>query len=433
VCVIFETQNQALHLSEIRIYLRLFNESLAFAFSALVVNRLRTFLSLLGITIGIFSIVSVFTMVETLENDMRDSIESLGDNVVMIQKWPFAPDEGDEEYAWWKYWQRPEPRELEAKLLKERLTTANYVAFQSNINKTVERFNNFVENVEIAMVSHDFSEVINLKIEEGRYFSDIESTSGKGVVVLGAEVATKLFPDGTALGKTVKVGGAKADVIGVFERTGDNILGSGFDNAALIPIRFGKTLVDFNSMQGNQLLVKALPGVSNAALKDEVTGALRAIRRQRPKEEKSFAVIEPELISNLIDDIIGFINGIGWVIGGFSILVGGFSIANIMFVSVKERTAQIGIQKSLGAKNNFILTQFLAEAIVLSVIGGAVGLLIIYIGAMIASAALDMNIALSIKNIIIGLGLSVSIGLVSGIIPAWMASQLDPVEAMRSK
>jgi len=389
-------------------------------------------LSLLGITIGIFSIISVFTMVDTLENDMRDSIESLGDNVVMIQKWPFAPEEGDEEYAWWKYCQRPEPIELEAKLLKERLATSDHVAFQSQITRTVERFNNFVENVQVSMVNHDYSEVINLKIAQGRYFSNLESTSGKGVVLLGADIADKLFPDGRVLGKAVKIGGAKVDVIGVFERSGDNILGSGFDQAVVVPIRFGKTLVDFNSMQGNKLLVKAKLGVSNAELKDEVTGALRAIRRQRPKEEKSFAVIEPELISNLIDDIIGFINTIGWVIGGFSILVGGFSIANIMFVSVKERTGQIGIQKALGAKNNFILTQFLAEAIILSLIGGAIGLCFIYIGTLVAGAILEMDIVLTLTNVLIGLGLSVSIGLVSGIIPAWMASQLDPVEAMRS-
>lgn len=419
-------------MSLISLYLKLFAESVSFAINALVVNRLRTVLSLLGITIGIFAIISVFTLVDTLENDMRSSIEDLGDNVVMIQKWPMAPEEGDEEYAWWKYWQRPEPKMSEADQLRSRLTLATDVTWQANIVRTIERGNYFVEDVPIAMVTHEFDRVINLNIEKGRYFSQVESTSGKPIAILGAVVAKKLFPSGEALGKTVKIGGKKSLVIGVFEEEGENILGSGFDNAVLIPARFGTTMVDATQLRSTQLIVKAAQGVTNAQLKDELIATLRNIRRQRPTEPISFAVIEPEMISGLIDELVGFINTIGWVIGGFSIVVGGFSISNIMFVSVKERTPQIGIQKSLGARNNFILTQFLAESIILSLIGGGVGLFIIFLLTLLIGAFVEMTVVLSLGNIALGLGLSVVIGLISGLIPAWMASRLNPVEAIRA-
>ncbi len=419
-------------MSLLSLYLRLFAESVSFALNALVVNRLRTVLSLLGIAIGIFAIISVFTLVDTLENDIRTSIEALGDNVLMIQKWPMAPEEGDSEYAWWKYWQRPEPKIAEADQLRRRLNLATDVAWQANIVRTIERANSFVETVPIAMVTHEFEQVINLKIAQGRYFSQVESASGRPIVILGAVVADKLFAGMDALGKSVKIGGKKAIVVGVFEEEGENILGSGFDNAALIPARFGTTIVDVNQLMSTQIVVKAAAGISNAQLKDELISTLRNIRRQRPTEPISFAVIESEMITGLIDELVGFINTIGWVIGGFSIVVGGFSISNIMFVSVKERTPQIGIQKALGAREHFILTQFLSESIILSLIGGGVGLFVIFLLTLVVGAVIDMEVVLSLGNIVLGLALSVVIGLISGLIPAWMASRLNPVDAMRA-
>jgi putative ABC transport system permease protein len=180
------------------------------------------------------------------------------------------------------------------------------------------------------------------------------------------------------------------------------------------------------------IAVKAAPNVSNDVLKDEITGILRAVRSQKAGEENSFDVSEISVVTNYIDQIFRIIGIVGWIIGGFSLLVGGFGIANIMFVSVKERTNQIGIQKALGAKNYFILTQFLFESVFLSLFGGILGLLLVYSGILIARQNIEFSIYLTSANVVIGLVVSVVIGLVAGFIPAWNASRLDPVVAMRS-
>jgi putative ABC transport system permease protein len=179
------------------------------------------------------------------------------------------------------------------------------------------------------------------------------------------------------------------------------------------------------------IMVKAKGGVSNAELMDELKANMRSIRRQRPMEDDSFALNETKLLSTQVSGLFDAISIAGWIIGGFSILVGGFGIANIMFVSVKERTPLIGIQKSLGAKNYFILIQFLSESIVLCLFGGILGLLLVYIGTIIAGF-FDFNMTLTLQNIVLGLSVSTVIGILSGFVPAYNASRLDPVEAIRA-
>lgn len=405
-------------------------ESGRFARHSLTANKLRTFLSLLGITIGIFSIITVFTVVDSLESNVRKSVASLGDNVIFIQKWPW---EFGGDYPWWKYMNRPVPTVDEMPEVIKRSTLAATGAFVASTNKTVKYRNNSIENVELKCVSHNFDEVKSFEIIDGRYFTEQESASGRNKAIIGFDIALNLFGHSSGVGRSVTVLGKKFEVIGIFEKEGSSAIGSSMDNVVLIPINYARNILDLRSERLDPTIyLKAKPGVSNEALIDETTGILRNVRKLKPMADVNFALNETSMLTKGFDSIFLVIGLAGWVIGGFSIIVGGFGIANIMFVSVKERTALIGIQKSLGAKNIFILSQFLTEAVILSLLGGIIGLLVVFLGLLAVNNLLDMGIELTNSNIILALTISILIGVISGFIPSYTASQLDPVEAMRS-
>jgi putative ABC transport system permease protein len=411
------------------IFLKLLRESFIFAFHEIIVNKTRTILSLLGITIGIFSIISVFTVFDSMENSIRKSIDSLGDNVLFVQKWPWAMG-GD--YPWWKYWQRPEPNIKDLNEIQKRSQTSEASAFMIGVTKNVKYENNNIENVNIIAVSQDFNIVMPFDLNEGRYFTQIESVSGRNVAIIGSEIATNIFNNIEPLNKKIKIFGRKLVVIGVMKKEGEDMFGNTSDDQVIIPINFARNVLDVRNI-GSTIVVRAKPMVSNEELKDELTGIMRSIHKLKPSAEDDFAINETDIISKGFDDLFGVIAMVGWIIGGFSLLVGGFGIANIMFVSVKERTSQIGIQKSLGAKKYFILLQFLFEAIFLSLFGGIVGLMIIFIiVVLVNSQDFALKLVLTEGNILIGIFVSGFIGLVSGFIPAYSASRLNPVEAMRT-
>jgi putative ABC transport system permease protein len=384
----------------------------------------------LGITIGIFAIITVFTVIDALENSIRNSIAALGNNTVYIQKWPWAMG-GD--YAWWKYMNRPVPKLSESGELMRRSKLAQASAFIIAPQATVQYQDNYANNINIFCAEHTYEDIRSFDIANGRYFSLFESNNGKSRAILGSEIARQLFQDQNPVGKTIKIRGAKVSVVGVFKKEGSDLFGMNMDNNVLVPINYAKSLVDIkNDRLGPQIWVKARDGISADELIDELTGIMRSIRRLKPSQEDNFALNQSSLISQGFDSLFVIIDIAGIIIGGFSILVGGFGIANIMFVSVKEQTKLIGIQKALGAKNYFILLQFLYESVILALIGGIIGLLLIFFLTVIVSATSDMDFSMTLWNVSLGLIISVSIGIISGIVPAYQAARLNPVEAIAS-
>lgn len=412
-------------------------ESFRFAWKALKSNVLRTILSLLGVTIGIFAIISVLTIVDSLEKNIKDSLDFLGTGVIYVQKWPFTAD-NDGEYRWWDFWQRPNPSYDEFRFLQANLNNVNGMAiFASKGNVTLKYSNNSIDRIRLTGGSQGYDNVYDVKIEKGRFFTNEEIESGRNTVVIGHEVANALFVNGMdPIGKTIKIKNLKYVVAGVIQKEGQSFLGTpSNDYAALIPYQSFRRL--YQTGTGHPFELNSVIGVKGyesdiglVELENEVKGILRARRGLRPTEKDNFALNRPEAIANVISGVFDVVGTAGWIIGGFSILVGGFGIANIMFVSVKERTSIIGLQKSLGAKNYFILFEFLFEAIFLSLIGGLAGLLLVYLITYIPMGTLVVT--LTIKNIVLGLGVSSVIGLVSGIVPAAMAARLDPVNAIRA-
>ncbi len=412
---------------------RLIYESFSFASSSLRANKLRTFLSLLGITIGIFAIISVFTVIDSLEGYIRNSLNSLGNNMVYVQKWPWTPPEGESEYPWWRYLNRPVPTVEESEELLRRSRTIEDGVFLFGFNATIQHENSTAENTEVMATTHALFDNWNLEIEKGRYFTEEECRSGVPMAIIGDQLVNRLFQNHDPIGKEIKVKGHRLIIIGTYKKKGTDITGMSMDKRVHIPVNYAASIIDFKYRdRGQTINLKAKPNVEKEEFIAEIEGIMRTIRRLRPMEENDFAINEMSSVSNQFDAFFKVFNLAGWIIGGFSILVGGFGIANIMFVSVKERTRIIGIQKSLGAKKYFILLQFIFESVILSLMGGATGLLLIFIGTSIVTATTDMTIHLNVANVILGLMISGVIGVVSGFMPALTASRLDPVTAINS-
>jgi putative ABC transport system permease protein len=413
------------------LYLRLLKESFSFAINALRNNKLRTFLSLLGVTVGIFSIIAVLAAVDSLDKTITSQLSSLDSNTMYLASFSFAPTDVPR----WKREQFDQISYKEFKMLKSSLTDAEHIAFQLAVKRENIRYESEqVNSINTVVVSHEFSDIQVLQFEKGRFFNASESNSGKAVVVIGTEIAKSLFGNFEPIGKKVRLYGQKFTVIGVVKKEGSGLFGAGNDESVFIPANYVRNKYgDNNPNIRNIVIIKPKAGADVDGLKAEMTQVLRNKRGIKPDEIDSFFITIVAGLQSFIDSIISSLNVIGWVISGFSLLVGGFGIANIMFVSVKERTNLIGIQKSLGAKNRFILFQFLFEAVILAIVGGLIGLFLVWIGAIIGShLAEDFEFVLSPQNMGLGFFISSIIGLISGVIPAITASRLDPVEAIRT-
>jgi putative ABC transport system permease protein len=411
-------------------FLRQIFESFRFAWQALKSNITRTILSLLGVTVGIFAIVAVFTIVDSLEKSIKESMSFIGDKVIYVQKWPWG---FGGEYQWWKYFQWPEPNYSEYKYLYDNLESASAVAVMDFRGSTTLKNGSSSIVAQIQGVSYEYNKISDIPIETGRYFIPLETNNARNVAVIGADIAEALFPGQDPIGKLFKLAGNKFSVVGVQVKKGESLIdfGGSPDKNCIIPFASFSKMFQ-SGRRSADIVVKGFP--EDEGMKEveaEITGLMRTKRGIKPREDSNFSLNRPEAAADAIAGLFAVLTLSGWVIGSFSILVGGFGIANIMFVSVKERTNLIGIQKSLGAKNYSILFQFLFEAVMLSLVGGLVGIFLVYLLSFMQLGSL--KIILTPGNIILGLGVSSVIGVLSGIIPAMLAARMDPVIAIRAK
>ncbi|MGB0170821.1 MAG: ABC transporter permease [Flavobacteriales bacterium] len=408
---------------------RLFVESFVQAWQSLVTNRLRTLLSLLGVMIGIFMITAVFTVSDSLEENLKGIFSSVRSDVLFVEKmpWTFSSD-----YPWWKYAVRKDPTLEDAELLSERLPSARSVAFQTGNMGTLERGSSSFAGARIGAVTLDYLDAIELDIEDGRFFTEREMQAGIPSVILGRDIIDRLFPGEDPIGQTCVLEGRRLTVIGVLAQEGTSLVGEGSDDLVLIPVTFASQLMNFRSLKAS-ILIRAKEGVDLETLKGEVIAAYRPLRRLHPRDESDFAVNEVEMLTAFIDRIFGQLENGVWFIGVFAILIGCFSVANIMFVSVKERTPLIGVQKALGAKRSFVLAQFLTEAVALCLIGALMALLAVALLVLLVNATSEgFALVFGVDRFLLGLGIAIFSGIVAGLAPAMQAARMDPVEAMRA-
>ncbi|WP_055097198.1 ABC transporter permease [Flavobacterium aquidurense] len=411
------------------LYLRLLKESFRFAINALRNNKLRTLLSLLGVTIGIFSIIAVLAAVDSLDRKISKDLSSLDKNTIYLMKYCFGPSEIPQ----WKREQFPNVKYDEYVNLKNSLNNTDQVAYQLFVNhETLKYDSKTVSDVNIVPSSNEMVDIEGLSFDKGRFYNESESNSGSPVIVLGYDIAEGLFGTSDPIGKNIRLYGQRFTVIGVIAKQGAGFFGDSNDTSVYLPTNFLRRMYGDSDSMTPVIVLKPIKGVDMDAYKAEVAQKLRAIRGMKAGEMDNFFINVLSGFTDFVDGILGSLRFGGIFISFFSFLVGGFGVANIMFVSVKERTNLIGIQKSLGAKNRFILFQFLFEAVILCLIGGIIGLLIVFLMSVLLTNLLDFEFVLSFWNVVIGAGLSILVGVISGILPAISAAKLDPVEAIRT-
>ena len=405
--------------------------SLKMALQELWKNKLRTFLSLFGVTIGIFCIIGVLAAVNSLELNIQKEIKELGSNTIYIDKWEWG---GGPDYPFWKYAKRPSPKYAELKAIRERTALAKHVAFKIETNTNVDVNDNSLNNVNVYGITEEFAGIQPVVIQAGRYLSDRDFTDGTNDAVIGNEIAEKLFgsPE-RAVNKIITIKAKKCLVTGVIKKQGSQIVGGWrFDQSIIIPYRFARTIMD-EQKADPFIMVQANDNINSKILKEDLRGVMRSIRKLSPTEDDNFSLNDVNDISNVMEQAFKSVNVGGWAIGALAFIVGIFGVANIMFVTVKERTGQIGLKKAIGAKNHTILLEFLLESAFLCIIGGLIGLLLVFVLTKIATALLSFPIFLSVSIIGTALLICIVAGILAGIIPASQAARMDPVVAIRSK
>lgn len=393
-------------------------------------NKLRTALSLTGISFGIFCIIGVLATVNSLEANIQNEIKGLGANTIYIDKWNYS---GGPDYPWWKYVNRPNPAYEEVSLIRQRSQLASHLAFNINNMGNIEYKSSVLQGVTFYGVTEEQNEIQPVTIEYGRFISAAEFSSGSSVLIMGFDNAVDLFGTAAnALGKEISANGRKARIIGIIKKIGQNFVGWNYDKSVMLPYRFCRQI--FQEKFSNPfIMVMGKEGVSSEALRDELMSAMRSIRKLSPTQEDNFSLNDVNAFSDAVSSLFVNINIGGWAIGALSLIVGAFGIANIMFVTVKERTAIIGLKKAIGARRSSILLEFLMEAAIICIMGGLIGLLLVFILTLILSGIFSFPIMISPGILSLAISICIMIGILAGIIPASIAARMNPVVAIRSK
>lgn len=412
------------------VILKVVFESIRQAFQSLIANKLRTFLSLVGITIGIFVIIAVRSAVSSLQDNLLEGISELGSDVLYVEKFPWTSTTEDN---YWKFLKRPEPSFDDYKAIKGKSKYMQLTSFMVKSNSGDVTYRSSSSSGRLLGATHEYQDIQKFEFDQGRYFTLNESTNGANKVILGYTLANEIFDKKNPIGKQVKMRGRKYTVVGVLKEEGEGMFNIiNFDEVAWIPLNTARKFINLREPRlDRDLVIKGMKGVELADLKSEITGILRSKRKLKPREEDNFSLMEMSSINQSLEGFFKTLNFSGFIIGGFALLVGIFSVANIMFVSVKERTSQIGVKMAIGAQKEVILLEFLVEGIILCLIGGVIGLLFVLVIVTVISAASPFQMSLSLYNILFGLSFSLLVGIVSAIIPAIQASRLDPVVAIR--
>jgi putative ABC transport system permease protein len=413
--------------------LEIIGSSFKMALQELWKNKLRTTLSLFGIMIGIFCLIGVLVVVNSLERNIQNEIKSLGTNTIYIDKWDYSAG-GGPDYPWWKYVNRPVPKYEEVEQIKRRTGTAKYAAFAINIQDNLEYAGNVLSNVKMYGVSDDFEDIQPFEMQYGRYFSEAEFERGVNIAVIGFDIAEKLFGNAeVAVGKLISARGKTVIVGGVIKKQGKQMIGGwDFDQSMVLPYRYARTIM--NELRSEPvIMVQGNDNITSKSLKDDLTGTMRALHKLSPTKEEDFSLNDVNDFSDAISSAFSGLNIGGWAIAALSLIVGMFGVANIMFVSVRERTSQIGLKKAVGAKRRVILAEFLIESAFLCIIGGLIGLLLVFVLAQVLTKALNFPVFVSTDYMILAILICIITGILAGFIPALQAAKMDPVVAIRSK
>lgn len=394
-------------------------------------NKLRTLLSLSGVAFGIFCIISVLTTIGSLEDAIQQDIKSLGTNTVYIDKWEYK---GGPDFPWWKYINRPTPEFREVELIRQKVPAIQHAAFETELTDKVEFENSVVSNVRYYGVSEEFFNIQTVDLFMGRSLQQRDFDLSSNSILIGYTVATDLFGKAeNALDKQVKLkGGNIGMVVGVVKKQGKSIMEMWqFDDGIILPNTSLTHMIPEKSANP-KIIVQGRPDVPMEMLLDELEGAMRSLRKLKPAQANNFSLNDIESFSKFISDLSSNVNKGGWAIAALSLIVGMFGVANIMFVTVRERTSQIGLKKALGAKRSTILTEFLLESAFLCILGGLIGLLFVFILTIIFSSILPFQLSISPDIMALAIGICIVVGVVAGIVPASIAARMHPVEAIRS-